>query len=140
MRMTYKKREFARQLRQDQTAAEEKAWQLLRNGQCQGLKFRRQHVVEGFVVDFYCLKHRLAIELDGGIHDGKNRREYDELRQIELEAKGVTFIRVRNAEVLENEQSFLNKIIAATDNSPSPSGRGGGSVKRQQGVRAVSHV
>ena len=124
MRMTYKKRDFARQLRQDQTSAEEKAWQLLRKGQCFGLKFRRQHVVEGFVVDFYCHEHRLAIELDGGIHDDKLHRQYDQLRQIELEAKGIKFIRIHNDDFLGNEQVLFDKIISATNLPSSPSGRG----------------
>lgn len=137
MRMTYKKREFARQLRQDQTAAEEKAWELLRNGQIHGLKFRRQHVIEGFVVDFYCHEHRLAIELDGGIHDSKLHREYDQLRQVELEAKGIAFIRIRNEEFLSNEQVLFDKIISATNLPSSPSGRGGARPQHDSEVRAV---
>jgi len=65
------KKQFARQLRQDQTSAEEKVWELLRDKRLLGLKFRRQHVIEGFVVDFYCHEHRLAIEVDGGIHQSE---------------------------------------------------------------------
>jgi very-short-patch-repair endonuclease len=122
MRMTYKKREFARQLRQGQTSAEEKVWQLLRNNQFMGLKFRRQHVIEGFVVDFYCDEHRLAIELDGGIHNEAMRKDYDDIRQIELESKGVQFIRITNKEIDMNEDIMFDKIRIAL--LPSPSGRG----------------
>jgi len=124
MRMTYKKREFARQLRQDQTSAEEKVWQLLRNNQFMGLKFRRQHVVEGFVVDFYCHEHGLVIELDGGIHDRKMRRDYDRLRQIELGAKGIAFIRIRNDEFIHNENVLFDKIREKIKLAPRPLGEG----------------
>jgi very-short-patch-repair endonuclease len=92
------KRDFARQLRKSQTEAERKVWDLLKNRKLLGLKFRRQHVIEGFVVDFYCLERKLAIEIDGGIHD--RRRDYDELRQQEIESKSNTVIRVRNEELL----------------------------------------
>ncbi len=112
MRMTERKRDFARQLRQDQTAAEEKAWSLLRNNQIGGLKFRRQHVVEGFVVDFYCPRLKLAIELDGGVHDRKMNKDYDELRQIELESKGVAVLRFRNEQVMQDEKIIEKKILA----------------------------
>ena len=106
--MKPKKRDFARQLRKRQTPSEEKVWGLLRNRQLFGLKFRRQHVIEGFVVDFYCHEHRLAIEVDGGIH--KKQQEYDGLRQTEIEAKDVTVIRVNNEDI-EKDMSFLIKKI-----------------------------
>lgn len=102
------KRDFARQLRKEQTAIEEKVWELLRDRRLFGLKFRRQHVVEGFVVDFYCNKNKLAIEVDGGIH--KSQREYDRLRQDELEAEDVTVIRVNNEDLKNNMCALIKKI------------------------------
>jgi very-short-patch-repair endonuclease len=120
--MTYKKREFARQLRQGQTTAEEKVWQLLRNNQFMGLKFRRQHVIEGFVVDFYCDEHRLAIEIDGGIHNQKMQHDYDELRQIELESKDVKFVRITNEEIDKEANILFDRIKSII--LPSPPGRG----------------
>ena len=123
MRMTYKKREFARQLRQGQTLVEERVWEMLRINQFMGLKFRRQHVIEGFVVDLYCHEHRLAIELDGRIHDRKMRKDYDKLRQIELEAKGITFVRVRNGDFIRNENILFKKIKEAITR-PRPLGEG----------------
>lgn len=101
------KRDFARQLRKDQTSTEAKVWAVLKNRKCFGLKFRRQHVIEGFVVDFYCLEKRLTIEIDGGIHD--KQKDYDELRQAEIEAKGIKVIRIRNEELI-NEKVLLKKI------------------------------
>lgn len=111
MRMTYKKREFARQLRQEQTSTEAKVWEVLRNKQFMGLKFRRQHVVEGFVVDFYCPEHKLAIEIDGGIHD--KQKDYDELRQQEIESKFNRVIRVKNEEIIDSCDVLLEKIKEA---------------------------
>lgn len=111
MRMTYKKRDFARQLRQEQTSAEEKIWQILRDRQFMGLKFRRQHVIEGFVVDFYCPEHKLAIELDGGIHN--KRKDYDQLRQQEIESKFNTVIRVKNKEITDDCAILVQKIKEA---------------------------
>jgi very-short-patch-repair endonuclease len=102
------KKQFARQLRQDQTSAEEKVWEILRDRRLFGLKFRRQHVVEGFVVDFYCPEHKLAIEIDGGIHD--RRKDYDELRQREIESKFNTVIRVKNEEIADNCAVLIKKI------------------------------
>lgn len=87
-----------------------------------GIKFRRQHVIEGFVVDFYCDEHRLAIELDGGIHNKPIRKDYDDLRQMELEAKGLRFIRITNEEINTSEHVLFDRIKAAL--LPSPSGRG----------------
>ncbi|KPJ66872.1 hypothetical protein AMJ44_07680 [candidate division WOR-1 bacterium DG_54_3] len=108
MRMHYKKREFARVLRKDQTSCEEKVWQLLRNRQFMGLKFRRQHVVEGFVVDFYCQEYKLAIELDGKVHD--KQKDYDELRDEEIGSENVSLIRICNEEVEKDPKIVLQKI------------------------------
>lgn len=102
------KKLFARQLRKGQTSFEEKVWELLRDRRLFGLKFRRQHVVEGFVVDFYCQEHKLAIEIDGGIHE--RRKEYDELRQQEIESKSNKVIRVTNDEITDNCVALIKKI------------------------------
>lgn len=72
------------------------------------LKFRRQHVIEGFVVDFYCHELRLAIEVDGGVHN--RQKDYDELRQSLIEDKGIRFIRVQNEEVNRDVNILLGKI------------------------------
>ena len=111
MRMKPKKRDFARQLRNEQTPSEEKVWSLLRDRRLFGLKFRRQHVIEGFVVDFYCHERKLAIEVDGGIH--KKRKEYDKLRQVEIEAKDITVIRVNNEDIEDNCCSLIQKLKEA---------------------------
>ena len=94
-----KKRDLncARQLRKDSTKEEEIVWNLLRNRKFMNLKFRRQHVINGFVLDFYCAELKLAIEIDGPIHD--DRREYDKARQQLIEQRGLTFTRISNDDV-----------------------------------------
>ncbi|WP_298350129.1 tRNA uridine-5-carboxymethylaminomethyl(34) synthesis GTPase MnmE [Runella sp.] len=114
--------ENARNLRQTLTSAEEFLWQILRNRQLNGLKFRRQHPVqEGFVLDFYCAEHRLGIELDGGVHLGKEQIEYDELRTQELKSiYGITIIRFRNEKLFENLEEVLGRIVTITSPNTSP--------------------
>jgi len=90
---------FAKQLRRDQTCAERLAWRILRDRHCLGLKFRRQHVVRGFVLDFYCPELRLALEIDGSVHDSEEHADYDRARADLLELLGLRVIRVRNQEV-----------------------------------------
>ncbi|MFH1684108.1 MAG: endonuclease domain-containing protein [Candidatus Margulisiibacteriota bacterium] len=119
------KRDFARELRERQTPTEKRVWSLLRDRKLLGLKFRRQHVIEGFVVDFYCHEYKLAIEVDGGIH--KRQKEYDRLRQDAIEAKDITVIRVNNEDLENNRCALIQKIkevIPTLVRIPSPFGRG----------------
>ncbi len=89
----------ARRMRREPTEAERAAWELLRDRRCLGLKFRRQQIIDGFVVDFYCAEARLAVEIDGGVHDDPDQAEYDEQRTRVLAASGVTVARVPNESV-----------------------------------------
>ncbi len=77
----------ARELRQSSTLAEKALWERLRNRQLSGFKFRRQHHIERFIVDFYCAAARLVIEIDGGIHQAQV--EADTVRSDELDATGL---------------------------------------------------
>jgi very-short-patch-repair endonuclease len=121
--MHHRKKEFARFLRKHQTACEEKMWRLLRNKQFKNLKFRRQHVVGGFVVDFYCNQYKFAVEIDGGIH--MRRKGYDELRDEALESKGIHLLRVSNPEIENDEEMVIRRISEYIEKlNPSPSGRG----------------
>jgi len=74
----------ARQLRGSPTPAEAHAWQLLRKSQFEGLKFRRQHVIGGFIVAFYCASQKLALELDGNVHGGPDQQASDAHRDAAL--------------------------------------------------------
>ncbi|MBD1823524.1 endonuclease domain-containing protein [Cyanobacteria bacterium FACHB-DQ100] len=99
----------ARQLRQNLTPAEKILWQALNKRQLNGLKFRCQHPVKSFIVDFYCPQHRLVIELDGEIHD--RQVEYDAARTEKLNQLGYRVIRFRNQEVMSNLSRVLQNII-----------------------------
>ena len=90
---------LARRLRREQTPAEASAWEILRDRRCLGLKFRRQVVVYGFVMDFYCAELRLGIELVGGIHDHAEVAEYDQARAAHLKRYGIRVLVIANEDV-----------------------------------------
>jgi very-short-patch-repair endonuclease len=102
------KKEFARTLRQAQTEAEKKVWEILRNRKFNNYKFRRQHVIEGFILDFYCPALKLGIEVDGGIHT--RRKDYDRLRQDIIESENIIIVRINNQELPKNRKLVLEKI------------------------------
>jgi len=101
-------RERARELRNAQTATEQKLWQALRRRQIQNAKFRRQHCVGQYIVDFICLSHKLIVEVDGGHH--LEQAEYDFIRTEYLNAAGYQVIRFWNDEVLHHFDSVLEVI------------------------------
>jgi very-short-patch-repair endonuclease len=87
---------FARHLRQHKTRTEALVWSLVRRKQLLGLKFRRQHPIGGFVVDFYCPALRLVLELDGDGHSRRDERTYDQTRDSILKGLGYRVVRLRN--------------------------------------------
>ena len=95
----------ARELRQPQTPAEQKLWAVLRGNNLNGLKFRRQHPIGRFIVDFYCAEVKLVIEVDGESHD--HQVEYDALRTAWLEENGDRVVRFLNTDV----SSRLDDVI-----------------------------
>ncbi len=90
---------IAREQRRSPTPAERHAWTLLRNRGILDLKFRRQHVLHGFIVDFYSASERVVIELEGSQHDGAAQQIYDRARAALLTAAGYRVIRIRNKDV-----------------------------------------
>ncbi|HEX6036471.1 endonuclease domain-containing protein [Longimicrobium sp.] len=102
----------ARELRQEATPAEHVLWDALRAGRLDGLKFRRQHPVGRFVLDFYCAAHRLCVELDGGVHE--QQRDRDAARDQELLALGVRTLRFGNEQVWHDLAGVVSAIQAAT--------------------------
>jgi very-short-patch-repair endonuclease len=113
-------------MRHAPTHAEDLLWQHLRGRKLAGLKFRRQHPIGRFIVDFYCVEHGLAIEVDGGVH--APQREADLTRQQYLEDRDITFLRFTNDQVELEVGLVLARIVEATRN-PSPpraTGRGAG--------------
>ena len=103
----------ARDMRHNPTPAEDALWQRLRNRQVMDVKFRRQHTVEQFIVDFVCMKARLIIEVDGAIHD--EQQEADESRDTLLNANGFRVLRFRNEQVLSDIDAVLTVITEALE-------------------------
>ncbi|HCE67992.1 MAG: hypothetical protein A2X82_16990 [Geobacteraceae bacterium GWC2_55_20] len=102
--------QFARQMRKDQTDAEQFLWRLLRNRNFCGCKFRRQVPIGGYIIDFLCDEANLAIELDGGGHADLDQKSYDEERSKVLAGAGIRVIRFWNNDVLNNTDNVLEKI------------------------------
>lgn len=99
----------ARSLRKNLTPAEAQLWSALRGRQLAGLKFRRQHPVGQFIVDFYCPSCKLVIEVDGDIHT--QQQVYDEARTQHLQSFGYRVLRFSNEEVLSDLQTVLTHIV-----------------------------
>jgi very-short-patch-repair endonuclease len=114
------KRERARQLRRESTPAEKKAWALLRPYRELGAAFRRQQVIDGFIVDFFCASLRLVIELDGGVHDDPAVRSQDEARDAHLTGLGLIVVRLRNGEVSAQRLEQVVRSARTARGSPLP--------------------
>jgi very-short-patch-repair endonuclease len=99
--------------RREPTTAEAALWAALRKQQLSGLPFRRQHPVGRFILDFYCPREKLCVELDGSSHDGKEIM--DQARTDALATLNIRVIRFRNEEVLSNLPSVLQRIKATID-------------------------
>ena len=98
----------AKELRRSTTLAEDRLWQALRRNQLEGLHFRRQQVVDGYIADFYCHAIGLVVELDGEIH--AEQQEYDLNRDRTLMARGLHILRFSNRQVMANLDSVLSQI------------------------------
>ena len=116
-------KEHAERMRNNPTEAETMLWNALRaNGI--GAKFRRQHIIEDFVVDFYCNEYKLTIELDGGYHNIPAQMKSDAERTARLNELGYTEIRFSNEEVIGNLDNVIKKIKSSLTPAPSPKGEG----------------
>ena len=118
-------KQAARDLRTRSTPSEQMLWVALRGNRLAGLKFRRQHPMGRFVLDFYCPEKRLAVEIDGEIHQARNAA--DEERQKVLESMGIRFIRLRARVVEENISAAIERIRHATVPIPLAHSTGEGS-------------
>lgn len=110
-----KKLALARQLRRDSTPAERRAWSWLRNRRLLGIKFRRQHVLHGFIVDFYCPALKLVLELDGHLHDGATQAGYDAARTAWLRGAGYHVIRIWNKDLTQERlEELISQVLHKT--------------------------
>ena len=103
-------KEKRRELRQNETYAEKCIWSQLRNRSFLGLKFKRQFSIDRYIIDFYCPEHKIAIEVDGSVHDMEEVKTNDKQRQTILESYGVKFIRVTNEEYFGNPNKAFDRI------------------------------
>lgn len=100
----------ARQLRRQQTDAERHLWYYLRDRRLRGYKFRRQHLIDRYIVDFACLEVGLIVELDGGQH-AEETRAYDSARTKTLESCGFCVLRFWNDQVFKETDAVLEGIL-----------------------------
>jgi very-short-patch-repair endonuclease len=115
---------FARQMRVEATDAERRLWAVLRSRRLEGFKFRRQHPVAGFIVDFICLKHGLVVEADGGQHLDEEALAYDTRRAERLRDLGMHVLRFSDREVLKAPGAVAEVIYEALVPSPGTPGEG----------------
>ena len=111
---------YARELRKKQTRQEQKLWSLLRNRRYKGLCFKRQYVIENYIVDFICREKKLIIELDGGQHNETKNIEYDTKRTEYLEEQGFMIMRFWNNEIDTNIDGVFSKIDECLKQSSHP--------------------
>ena len=114
------KLERALEFRQAMTDAEQRLWQCLRGNRLKGLHFRRQQVIDGFIVDFYCHQAAVIVEVDGPIHSEQS--EYDNERARLLTARGFRVVRIQNEEVENHLAEVLRRIsdICETSDTTEP--------------------
>ena len=103
----------ARGMRKQPTEAEDRLWQQLRNRGLGGYKFRRQHGISRYIVDFYCAQAMVAVELDGASHDGQGRQDRE--RDKELQAHGIEVIHVLNGRIAADLQSVLKDLLSVLE-------------------------
>ncbi len=120
--------ENARFLKAVQTKAEEVLWRRVRARKVNGFKFRRQHPIDHYIVDFYCHECRLVVEVDGKIHEQNDNPDYDKYRTQVLSNAGLTVIRFTNDQVLRNTDFVLNEIRKHLTSPPAPLRGGEGGV------------
>ncbi|GJQ33875.1 MAG: hypothetical protein HBSAPP04_27140 [Ignavibacteriaceae bacterium] len=106
-KVTKEKLQRAKELRRDMTPAEKILWQEVRAKKL-GVRFRRQQVIQGFIVDFYCHKSALVVEVDGDVHD--LQQEEDKRREKALNEMGLKIVRFRNDEVVRNLSAVVGRI------------------------------
>ncbi len=106
----YKRRRS--QLRQQATTPEQRFWYAVRGKQL-GVKFRRQHGIGHYIVDFYCPELKLVVELDGDSHFSEAAQRYDAVRDAYIQGVGFRILRFSNADVMQNLEGVLNVVVGS---------------------------
>jgi very-short-patch-repair endonuclease len=102
--------QFAKENRKTLTPTESLFWNMVRDRRLAGYKFYRQRPVATYILDFYCPELKLAVEIDGPIHERDDRRKHDQFRDQVLFEQGIQVIRFTNEQVEKNPDDCLNKI------------------------------
>ncbi len=108
-KISAQKLERAKQLRREMTAPEARLWEELRTNKL-GVHFRRQQIVAGFIVDFYCQEAGLVIEVDGGIHRSREQARADAVRDHAISDVGLRVVQFKNEEIADHLPQVLNRI------------------------------
>ena len=111
---------FSQQLRKNLTDAERRLWARIRGKQLKGYQFYRQKIIGDYIVDFYCPKAKLVIELDGGQHYTEEGRQKDERRGESLASRGLQVLRFSDRDVMTQIDSVLEKIWSCLDSENLP--------------------
>ncbi|AYG94979.1 endonuclease domain-containing protein [Brevundimonas naejangsanensis] len=101
----------AARMRRSLTPPEARLWSCLKGGALEGLKFRRQHPAGSYILDFYCVGARLAVEVDGAAHDDPAQIAHDERRTAWLKAQGIEVLRVRATDIRDHLEGVLAVIL-----------------------------
>ena len=122
---------FARRMRKTSTDAEIRLWRILRSRALSGFKFRRQHPIAGYILDFYCMQEKLAVESDGGQHADPEAVEYDKERTRRLNDLGIRVVRFWDNDILKSSDACAGEILRHLEEGrpspqPSPGGPGEG--------------
>jgi very-short-patch-repair endonuclease len=104
-------KDLCREFRKNPTKAEDVLWEYLRANRLSGYKFRRQYPIMGYIVDFYCSKAKLAIEVDGGVHLDPNQVDYDQHKGLTLAQNDIVLIRFWNDDVISNMDEVEKRIL-----------------------------
>ena len=125
-------------LRTHGTLAEKILWYCLKGRQILGFKFRRQHGIGNYILDFYCPELKLAIEADGATHDEPGAKRHDQQRQRQIEAEGIVFLRFGDEEIIGNPddvirriEHLVGKLSEGQSTTPLSPPRGGGDIVEQ---------
>ena len=106
-------RDYARSMRHASTPSELRLWSWLRDRRFVGYKFRRQHPIGGYILDFYCPELKLAVEVDGRQHDAPFTAEYDDERTLRLKTLGIRVLRIPNEVIAADPESAADYIRIA---------------------------
>ena len=115
-RVSPEKIERSRVLRREMTEAEKVFWNMVRDRKMFGLKFRRQQIIDGFIIDFYCDSLGLCIEIDGGIHEAEGQTRYDKERDEVLKLRGLRVIRLSNDDVIDGADRIRDLFTKFIEN------------------------